>query len=442
MGEHPVDVAREPRSDHVVGGAVEHRPGQAGELCGVVLQIGVEVDDGCRVEGCRLGQASTHGRAQAEVAWLRDDHRTGILRLLRRAVRGAVVDDEGDDAVTLHGTGQPPDHLGDGRFLVVHGDHRDDRSVPAGDVRLRPGREPARKPEPSPVAGLRALQGVCANHQRVRGLDGVCRQGDGERLRGRDAESDHRCSGRRLVGAEATRGDGHRLGGNRRGGDGDGLPRGQADARDPRDLPHDGGLECPGQDRGRQRSTARQAYAGTLSAQTARPDHTGECGAEGDTGHEQAPASVRHQHLGGGDRGEAEDGEDVGGAESERGRCHRVHRECRAAHDAGDPQCLAHTQGQDVVAEQRDVQRGPGLTGRQAGQRSPPRPRPQPEGTRIREQRQGQPRRVGEQRGHDPAHGPGLDGIGEVDDRCEQNCDAQHEARHAQGRVTLPSHGR
>ena len=104
-----------------------------------------------------------------------------------------------------------------------------------------------------------------------------------------------------------------------------------------------------------------------------------------ETAHAHAPRRGRDRRRR--DGGERENGEQVGAAQRDHGCGHRHRRQGRAADHAGHPQHLAEPEREHVVAQQRDVQRRPGLPVRQPGQHPPPGPRPHRERRRVEDER-------------------------------------------------------
>jgi len=103
--QHPTDLAGEPRADHVVGGAGEHRGDDGVDVLGKVLAVGVEVDHGGRTQRHRLGQAPAHGGTQSPVVGVPHDDRTGIAGDPGRAVVGPVIDDDRHQWAATHRLG-------------------------------------------------------------------------------------------------------------------------------------------------------------------------------------------------------------------------------------------------------------------------------------------------------------------------------------------------
>lgn len=126
MRAHASDLAREPRSDDVVGVVGEDRRDQPTELLGRVLTVGIAEGDRNRIEFEGSRQAEAHRGAEPE-SGRRDDDRPGRGRPFGSRVVRPVVHHEAANRVARYLVRDPPDHCTDRDFLVAGGEEEHDR---------------------------------------------------------------------------------------------------------------------------------------------------------------------------------------------------------------------------------------------------------------------------------------------------------------------------
>jgi hypothetical protein len=216
----------------------------------------------------------------------------------------------------------------------------------------------------------------------------------GERSRqrrpGREAERGVRGDGGRLVGAEASRGDGRQLGRDRDGGDEQRAVRAEVDARPAGALPDEDALQGPGRRRRGRHLDGGQPRRPSLPRPepVQPPQAAGRGGAEHD--HERRrPGSDEATHDAGRDGPPDErHGQHVGAAERD-GRRHRpLDPDVRAPHGADHAHRFAEAQREHVVGGEGDVDRRPGLAERELGQHAVPDEGAERERERERRQRE------------------------------------------------------
>ena len=128
MRVHRVDLTREPRPDHVVGGAVENRRDESFEFLGRVLAVGITERDGNRLVLQRGRKARPHRGTEAARRLAHDDCACSA-RGRGAVVGGTVVDDDHDNRVPAHFARRPPDDRADGCFFVASREKQDDRPM-------------------------------------------------------------------------------------------------------------------------------------------------------------------------------------------------------------------------------------------------------------------------------------------------------------------------